>query len=127
MKRIKFYFVFALYFSLVVYSGYLYSLRWDFLHPGANLRDGLFFLAFYIIILPLLIVTSILKIYFFKPILNNYLKFSFVLYSLLITLPAIDTTGSQTSLAMGTIFCLLTSLCILVEAYIIHTKYLTRS
>jgi hypothetical protein len=117
MKRFGIYSLFLIFFTLITYSGYLYSLRWNFFNPVAGLRDGLFFLAFYIIILPLLLLVSSLKTFYFKSVSNSFLKFSFFLYTLLIAFPSVDTTGSQMSLGIGTIFSFLCGLWIVAEFY----------
>lgn len=124
MKLFKLYFVYALFFSLIICSGYLFSLRWNFVPWGSGSNDGLFFLFYYIAVLPLLIITSIAKRILLKKYQNSFLKNSFFFYTATITLPAIDTYGSQTSLALGTCFCIMVSISILVEWHKLRTQFI---
>lgn len=97
VKRIVIYILFLV---LVVYTGYLYSLRFELVPWGSARRDGLFFLVFYFCILPALVIISGIKRYVYKTY-NSFLKNSFFLYSILITIPAIDTYARQLSLAFS--------------------------
>jgi hypothetical protein len=115
MKSLKIYVTYLVFVSLVLYSGYLYSLRLDYVPWGSRHNDGLFFLAYYIIILPLLIIAAIIKRIFLKDSPHPFIKNSFFLYLLIISLPALDTHGSQISLALGVIACALVCVCILAE------------
>ena len=115
MKFFKIYFIYLAFLSLVIYSGYLYSLRWDYLSWGASNRDGLFFIAYYVIIMPLMIITAIIKRLMLKTISNAFGKNNFFLYLLLISLPALDTHGSQISLGFGVVICIIICICILLE------------
>lgn len=101
MKKIKACVVHLIFLFLVYYSGYLYSLRSDYVPWGNSLNDGLFFIAFYIIILPLQIIASVAKWLLFKRDSNNFKKYIFFFYVLLISIPALDFEGSQKSLAFG--------------------------
>lgn len=115
MKYFKIYLTYVVFIGLITYTAYLYSLRWDFVVWGSSKRDGLFFLLYYIAILPMFLVTSIVKRYFLKNESSIYLKNSFFLYTILVTTPALDTHGSQVALALGVVFCIIVCICILFE------------
>lgn len=115
MKHIKLYAVFAIFLSLVIYAAYLYSLRFDYLPWGSSKRDGLFFLAYYLIILPCMLVVAFVKNLILRGKSTFVLKNSFFFYLFMIALPSLDTHGSQFSLGLGITFCLITSVLILFE------------
>lgn len=115
MKYFKISFTYLIFIVIVLQARYLYSLRCDFLPWGSSLRDGLFFLAFYFIILPLLIVVAIIKGYLLRHNENSFIKYSFFLYLFLIGLPAIDTFGSQIALGFGVSICIIICACIFIE------------
>jgi len=122
MKYFKIYITYFVFIGLIIYTAYLYSLRWDFVIWGSSKRDGLFFLLYYIAVLPMLLVTSIVKRYFLKNESSIYLKNSFFLYTILVTSPALDTHGSQVALALGVVLCIIVCICILFET----VKYKSR-
>jgi hypothetical protein len=115
MKIFKSAFIYLIFIGLTLQAGYLYSILWDFVPWGSSSRDGLFFLFFYIAVLPLLIITSIVKWFLFKKQQSLFLKGSFFLYSTLVGLPAIDTYGSQISLGIGVTICTIVCICIVIE------------
>lgn len=121
MKLIKSYLIFITFLALVVYSAYLYSLRFDYVPWGSSKRDGLFFLAYYLIIIPLMLIVAILKRYRFKNKTSAVLRNSFFLYIIVISLPSLDTYGSQIALGFGVILCMIISLLVLFEMYKLDT------
>lgn len=122
MNTIKSFLIFIVFFTLVIYSAYLYSLRFDYLPWGSSKRDGLFFLAYYLIILPLMIIVAILKRYILKNRASVFLRNSFFLYLLVISLPSFDTFGSQIALGFGVTLCVIVAIVILVEMYGLYSK-----
>jgi len=117
MKKIKIIFSYIVFIVLVIESGYLYSIRWDFVPWGSSLRDGLFFLAFYTIIIPLLVATAVFKRSLMRNSNQSFIRNSFFVYSLAIILPSIDTSGSQASLGLGVIVSGIISVCTLLEFF----------
>lgn len=113
----KLYFPIIAFLILVLYAGYLYSLRWDFLPWGSSRRDGLFFLGFYFIVLPLMLMVSFLK-RFWAVYNNNWFKsHNFFIYVVLIALPSVETYGSQISLAIGVIISFTVAVLIIFEHF----------
>ena len=106
---------FLIFLILVGLSGYLYSVRSDLVFWGSSKRDGLFFLFFPIIVLPLMLITAFAKRFLIAKFQRGYLKNSFFLYFILIGLPALDTHGSQASLAAGMSICLLVFITVILE------------
>jgi hypothetical protein len=88
---------------------------------GSSKRDGLFFLAYYLIIIPLMLIVAILKRYRFKNKTSAVLRNSFFLYIIVISLPSLDTYGSQIALGFGVILCMIISLLVLFEMYKLDT------
>lgn len=121
MKPIKSYLIFITFLALVVYSAYLYSLRFDYVPWGSSKRDGLFFLTYYLIIIPLMLIVAILKRYRFRNKTSAVLRNSFFLYIIVISLPSLDTYGSQIALGFGVILCMIISLLVLFEMYKLDT------
>lgn len=115
MKSLKIIIIYIVFITLVIESAYLYSIRWNLVPWGSSQRDGLFFLAFYTIVLPLLILAAIIKRYFLRHRGSIFIRYSFFVYLLLIGLPAIDTFGSQIALGLGVSICLIICGCIFVE------------
>jgi hypothetical protein len=103
------------FFVLAGESGYLYSIRWNWVSWGSSQREGLFFLAFYTVILPLLIAISVIKCYLLRHAKTTFIKYSFFAYLAMVGLPAIDTFGSQKTLALGTSASLIICVCALGE------------
>lgn len=122
MKKNKLYVIILIFLCLTIYSGYLYSLRLDYLPWGDSNRDGLFFLAYYLIMLPSMIVIAFLKRLLFKDKATGLQRNSFFFYILFISLPAVDTHGSQISLGLGFVFCLFVSILVLLELYNLKSK-----
>jgi hypothetical protein len=116
MRNNKFYILYVFYLGLVIYCGYLYSLRIDNVPWGSSKRDGLFFISFYIILLPLLIMISTLNYYLSTKNLKLYFKKKLFYYTILIALPAIDTKGHQLSLTIGFFTSLSVSLIIIYKS-----------
>lgn len=125
MKRLRIGATYIVFFALVIESGYLYSIRWDYVSWGSSRRDGLFFLSFYIITIPLLVAVAILKRSFFRNSEKPFMKVSFFAYALAVGLPSIDTSGSQISLGLGVIICIGISICVLLE-FVAQSKLNTR-
>lgn len=115
MKTFIPYTIYLVFISLIIYSGYLYSIRWNFAPWGSSNNDGLFFLFYYILVLPMLLITSILKRIFLKHQKDIYLKYSFYIYTLVISLPSLDTYGSQISLGFGVTLSMLITTLITIE------------
>lgn len=120
--------IFLLYFSFIFLSAYifyLYSQKSELVFWGNKSRDGLYFLVFFYLLLPLLLLLSILKIVLYK--VNNYIRFSFLFYTLLVALPATVSIKSQISLSIGMLFCVIACILIIVEYIaIIHNRVFYR-
>ena len=114
----KLYTIYLIFLTLILQSFYLYSIRWNFVPWGSSIHDGLFFLFFYFIVLPAIIVIAILKRSLFKSKSASFFKRnSFFIYTLLIALPSIDAYGSQLALGIGSSACLIACVCILIEFF----------
>lgn len=125
MKAIQSHLIFITFLSLVIYSGYLYSLRFDYLPWGSSKNDGLFFLAYYLIILPVMFILAILKRYRLKNKTSTFLRNSFFLYLLVVSLPSLDIYGSQIALGFGVTLCTIVAIIVLFEMYRLNTKILS--
>ena len=101
---------------LVLYSFYLYSLRCDFVFWGSSLRDGLYFLEFFILIVPVMVILSVLKV--FLKLANTFFRFNYFLYTLLIAIPGIGDAYSQTSLMAGMTICIVVFFLNIVEFFL---------
>src|SRR5271154_2710508 len=105
---------YLIFFVLIIQSGFFYSILWHFVPWGNDSDEGLFFLAFYIIDIPLLAIIAFIKRLILKG-QNQYLRNSFFIYTFLIALPALDTYGSQISVGLGTTICAIVCICIVIE------------
>ena len=70
---------------------------------GDTTHDGLYFLAYYIYILPALIILSIINAVLIK---RRIMRFSYILYIVLMTIPAIISIKSQMTINLGVLVCL---------------------
>ncbi len=122
MKITKLDFTFFTFLCLLIYAFYLYSLRLDYLPWGSRQRDGLFFLSFYLFILPSLLINAALKKFFLKKTGSLIYQNSFFMHIALICIPALDIYGSQLSLLIGVIFCLIGSILVLGEFYFLRIR-----
>jgi hypothetical protein len=117
-----------IYLCFIFLSGYIfyfYSLKSELVCWGNKSRDGLYFLALFFLLLPLMVLLSILKILLWK--INNYIRFSFLLYALLVTLPAIISIKSQVSLGVGMLVCIIVCILIIIEyIVVIHNRIFSR-
>ncbi len=94
--------VYICFVLLSAYTFYLYALKSDYTPWGNSLRDGLYFLALFIIILPLMVLMSIFKILLWK--INSFIRFSFLFYALLTVLPSAISIKIPISLGIGMLF-----------------------
>ena len=117
MKKIKKILIFVAFGLLISYTFYLYSLRSDYVSWGSGLRDGLYFLVFFIIVLPLMILLSVLKLFIKEQ--NILLRTSYFFYTFLITIPAIGDAYSQSKLIWGMSICLIVLVLNISEYFLI--------
>ncbi|KHD90225.1 hypothetical protein AH06_00395 [candidate division TM6 bacterium Zodletone_IIa] len=115
MKLLLTYIIYLVFLGLIIFSAWLYSLRWDFVPWGSHNNDGLFFLYYYIAVIPAMLLTAILKRLILKQETTAYRKNSFFLYLFLISIPALDTHGSQVALAFGFFICVVCLISTLYE------------
>ncbi len=111
-RRISF-FIYAIFECLVLYSFYLYSLRSDIVFWGSSLNDGLYFLAYFFCVLPLIILVSALKNLFEKRM--RLIRFSYYIYAIFISIPALISLRSQLMLNIGMLICLLVAVINFIE------------
>ena len=90
---------YAIYEILTLFAFYLYSLRSNFLPWGSHANDGLYFLAYFIIVLPAMLGVSLSKALLSK---GNFAKrYSYFAYTILISMPAIVSLKAQLSITIG--------------------------
>jgi hypothetical protein len=87
--------------ALVTCYFYLYSLRCDSVPWGSHHNDGLYFLMYYLIVLPAMIILSIVKV--FEKERQLFFRLNYFLYAFLISLPAIISLRTQFMLNTGMI------------------------
>lgn len=103
-KNIVILLLFGCFNLFVVNTFYLYSIRSDYVPWGSALTDGLFFLAFFIWVLPSMILLSVLKLFIKKQ--DLIFRFSYFFYSFLVAVPAIGDAYSQSKLLWGMGLCI---------------------
>lgn len=101
------------YISILVYTSYLYSLRCDFFYWGNSKHDGLYLLAIYILIVPMLLISSTIN-HFIEKVEPNY---ELYIYIPVVILPALISLKAQSSLFVGTVLPILISIIILFRYF----------
>jgi hypothetical protein len=117
MKKYFLIVLYLLFAMFIVFAGYLYSLRCNFVSWGSSLHDGLFFLAFYIFILPALLIIGIAKNYLAKRVVVSIKSNNFFYCTMLVALPALDLHGTQVSLLAGCIVSLICFVYIMIIGF----------
>ena len=106
--------VVVLFECLLCFSSYLFSIRSDIVPWGNSLRDGLYFLAFYVCILPAMLVLSFIKITLCDR-RNVYVKYSYLLYSILIFGVSLGDAYSQLNINGGMFLSLFLTIIVVAE------------
>lgn len=118
VKKVAFVLLYLCFITLSAYTFYLYSLISDYVPWGDSLRDGLYFLAYFFIVFPLTLILSVVKLLLWKK--NDYVRFSFFLYSLTVLGTALLSNTdaySQCYLLIGMVVSLLVC-CLTIVEYI---------
>ena len=119
MQKIKTIAIFLVFEMLVSYTFYLYSLRSNYVPWGSGLRDGLFFLVLFVVVLPAMLLLSVFKVFLKRQ--KIVLRFNYFLYSLLIIIPALGNAYSQSGLLAGMVICILIFLLNILE-YLLYSQ-----
>ncbi len=126
MKRIVIVVSYLLFTLLALCTAYLYSIRCNNVPWGNSLRDGLYFLAYLMIILPAMLVLSVIRFFLWKR--NDYIRFSCVLYTLITLILAIlyNYDDSQVFVTCAMIICFLIGLINFVELFTVRKVILAQ-
>jgi hypothetical protein len=93
-----------IYSIVLIFAGYLYSLKSDYLYWGDSKREGLYLLALFVIVAPLLVISASINYYLNRTLNEIRIKFDLFVCLVLILLPAILSLKSQKSIILGFIF-----------------------
>jgi hypothetical protein len=111
MKKLN---TFLLFGALIAYTFHLYSLRSDLVPWGSSRNDGLYFLVYYFVVLPLMLLVSFLKSKFYT-LDDFYKKINFFIYAIIVSIPAIVSLRLQLFLNLGMLVCVLVLAAVVYE------------
>ena len=104
-RKTKITVLFVLFELLVLCSFYLYSLRSDLFPWGAPHDDALYMLAYFFGVLPIMTGISVAKIFFERE--KTFLRYTLILYCVIISLPAMINFDSSIVVNSGVVICIL--------------------
>lgn len=107
---------------LLAYTGYLYSIRCDYVFWGNRHRDGLYFLAYIFYVLPAMAFVSFLRLYLWRRI--DFIQFSSAIYTTLTVIFAIlyNYFDSQKFILLSMTSCFILAIINSFEMYIFIKK-----